>query len=126
LTPSAWQIALITAGSEPIAPASPQPLTPSGLWVQGVPVFAPAFCPRPHQQARQRRCRQSAWRAGHLRIFSSEHFKAVGDLPFGWQINNLDVTPMKEPKPPLGDSVIEHGDTSKALFGMGTRRDWSA
>ena len=28
--------ALITAGGEPIAPASPQPLVPSGLWVQGV------------------------------------------------------------------------------------------
>jgi hypothetical protein len=29
-------MALITAGGEPMAPASPQPLTPSGLWVQGV------------------------------------------------------------------------------------------
>jgi hypothetical protein len=28
--------ALITAGGEPMAPASPQPLVPSGLWVQGV------------------------------------------------------------------------------------------
>ena len=63
---------------------------------------------------------------GVLGIFTIEHFKAVGDLPCGWQINNLDVTPMKQPKPPLDDSVIEHGDTSKALLGMGTRRDWSA
>jgi hypothetical protein len=30
-------IALITAGGEPIAPASPQPLTPSGLCVHGEP-----------------------------------------------------------------------------------------
>ena len=29
--PSAWLMALITAGGEPIAPASPQPFTPSGL-----------------------------------------------------------------------------------------------
>ena len=28
--------ALTTAGGEPMAPASPQPFTPSGLWVQGV------------------------------------------------------------------------------------------
>ena len=28
--------ALTTAGGVPIAPASPQPFTPSGLWVQGV------------------------------------------------------------------------------------------
>jgi hypothetical protein len=28
---------LITAGGEPIAPASPQPFTPSGLCVHGVP-----------------------------------------------------------------------------------------
>ena len=33
---SASVIALITAAGAPIAPASPQPLTPSGLCVQGV------------------------------------------------------------------------------------------
>ena len=33
---SASTTALTTAGGEPIAPASPQPFTPSGLWVQGV------------------------------------------------------------------------------------------
>ena len=34
--PSASSTALITAGGEPIAPASPQPLVPSGLCVHGV------------------------------------------------------------------------------------------
>ena len=33
---SASSTALMTAGGEPIAPASPQPLEPIGLWVQGV------------------------------------------------------------------------------------------
>ena len=33
---SASTTALITAGGDPMAPASPQPFTPSGLWVQGV------------------------------------------------------------------------------------------
>src|SRR3970282_1830114 len=33
---SASTMALIVAAGAPIAPASPQPLTPSGLWVQGV------------------------------------------------------------------------------------------
>ena len=32
---SASTTALTTAGGEPIAPASPQPFTPSGLWVHG-------------------------------------------------------------------------------------------
>jgi hypothetical protein len=39
LTPngrSASSTALMTAGGEPMAPASPQPLAPSGLWLQGV------------------------------------------------------------------------------------------
>ena len=36
--PSAWQMALITAGAEPMAPASPQPFKPSGWWLQGAPL----------------------------------------------------------------------------------------
>ena len=36
LTPSASVIAFITAAGAPIAPASPQPFTPSGLCVHGV------------------------------------------------------------------------------------------
>ena len=39
VTPSGFRAsstALMTAGGEPMAPASPQPLVPSGLWVQGV------------------------------------------------------------------------------------------
>ncbi len=35
-TPRASVIAFITAAGAPIAPASPQPFTPSGLCVQGV------------------------------------------------------------------------------------------
>ena len=38
---------------------------------------------------------------GVLGIFTGEHFKAVGGLPCGWLINNLDGTPMKEPKHPV-------------------------
>ena len=37
-TPNASVSALMKAGGEPMAPASPQPFTPSGLWVQGVTV----------------------------------------------------------------------------------------
>ena len=33
---SASTTALMTAGGEPMAPTSPQPFTPSGLWVQSV------------------------------------------------------------------------------------------
>lgn len=35
-TPTASQIAFMIAGGDPIAPASPQPFTPSGLCVHGV------------------------------------------------------------------------------------------
>ncbi len=38
---------------------------------------------------------------GVLGIFTGEHFKAVGGLPCGWLINNIDGTPMKEPKHPV-------------------------
>lgn len=38
---------------------------------------------------------------GVLGIFTGDHFKAVGGLPCGWLINNLDGTPMKEPKHPV-------------------------
>ena len=39
-TPSASVSALMKAGGEPMAPASPQPFTPSGLCVQGVTVWS--------------------------------------------------------------------------------------
>ena len=41
---SASSTALMTAGGEPIAPASPQPLVPSGLWVQGVQTVSSLNC----------------------------------------------------------------------------------
>jgi aerobic carbon-monoxide dehydrogenase large subunit len=42
---------------------------------------------------------------GVLGIFTGEHFKDIGGLPCGWLINNIDGTPMKEPKHP----VLAHG-----------------
>ena len=46
---------------------------------------------------------------GVLGIFTGEHFKAVGGLPCGWLINNLDGTPMKEPKHPvLADGKVRY------------------
>ncbi len=46
---------------------------------------------------------------GVLDIFTGEHFKAVGGLPCGWLINNLDGTPMKEPKHPvLADGKVRY------------------
>jgi len=40
-----------------------------------------------------------------LGVFTGEHFKDIGGLPCGWLINNIDGTPMKEPKHP----VLAHG-----------------
>ncbi len=42
---------------------------------------------------------------GVLGIFTGEHFKDIGGLPCGWLINNIDGTPMTEPKHP----VLAHG-----------------
>ena len=42
---------------------------------------------------------------GVLGVFTGEHFKDIGGLPCGWLINNVDGSPMKEPKHP----VLAHG-----------------
>jgi carbon-monoxide dehydrogenase large subunit len=42
-------------------------------------------------------------------VFTGEHFRNIGGLPCGWLINNLDGTPMKEPKHPvLADGKALH------------------
>ena len=53
---------------------------------------------------------------GVLGIFTGEHFKAVGGLPCGWLINNIDGTPMKEPKHPvLADGKVRYVGDRVAL-----------
>ncbi|GAB1391680.1 MAG: carbon-monoxide dehydrogenase large subunit [Rubrivivax sp.] len=52
-----------------------------------------------------------------LAIFTGEHFKAVGGLPCGWQINNSsDGSPMKEPRHPiLADGKVRYVGDRVAL-----------
>lgn len=46
---------------------------------------------------------------GVVGVFTGEHFKAVGGLPCGWLINNIDGTPMKEPRHPvLADGKVRY------------------
>ena len=53
---------------------------------------------------------------GVLGIFTGEHFKAIGGLPCGWGINNIDGTPMKEPKHPvLADGKVRYVGDRVAL-----------
>ena len=53
---------------------------------------------------------------GVLGIFTGEHFKAVGGLPCGWLINNIDGTPMKEPKHPvIADGKVRYVGDRVAL-----------
>ena len=53
---------------------------------------------------------------GVLGILTGEHFKAVGGLPCGWLINNLDGSPMKEPKHPvLADGKVRYVGDRVAL-----------
>jgi carbon-monoxide dehydrogenase large subunit len=49
---------------------------------------------------------------GVIHIFTGADFREVGGLPCGWLINNVDGTPMKEPKHPVlcDDKVLYVGD----------------
>ena len=61
------------------------------------------FLRSPHAHAKINSINTAAAAAapGVLGIFTGEHFKAVGGLPCGWLINNIDGTPMKEPRHPI-------------------------
>jgi carbon-monoxide dehydrogenase large subunit len=62
-----------------------------------------AFLRSPHAHARITAIHTAAAAAapGVLGVFTGEHFKEVGGLPCGWLINNVDGSPMKEPKHPV-------------------------
>jgi carbon-monoxide dehydrogenase large subunit len=66
-----------------------------------------AFLRSPHAHARIRRIDVKAAQAaaGVHAVFTGKDVAAVGGLPCGWLINNLDGTPMKEPKHPI---IAEH------------------
>ena len=65
--------------------------------------------PYAHARIKKLDTATAAKAAGVLGIFTGEHFKAVGGLPCGWLINNLDGTPMKEPKHPvLADGKVRY------------------
>ena len=61
------------------------------------------FLRSPYAHARITRIDTSAAAkaSGVLGIYTGEHFKDIGGLPCGWLINNIDGTPMKEPKHPV-------------------------
>jgi len=53
---------------------------------------------------------------GVLAIFTGKDTAAVGGLPCGWQINNIDGSPMKEPKHPiLAETTVRHVGDQVAL-----------
>ncbi|MBG6079184.1 xanthine dehydrogenase family protein molybdopterin-binding subunit [Rubrivivax gelatinosus] len=76
------------------------------------------FVRSPHAHARILRLDTAAAAAapGALGIFTGEDFKAVGGLPCGWLIHNLDGSPMKEPKHPvLADGKVRYVGDRVAL-----------
>ena len=76
------------------------------------------FLRSPHAHARIKSISTTAAAAapGVLGIYTGEHFKAVGGLPCGWLINNIDGTPMKEPKHPvLADGKVRYVGDRVAL-----------
>ena len=58
------------------------------------------FLRSPHAHARLRSIDITAAKSapGVLGVFTGKDMASVGGLPCGWQINNIDGTPMKEPK----------------------------
>jgi aerobic carbon-monoxide dehydrogenase large subunit len=77
-----------------------------------------AFLRSPHAHARVKSLSTAAaaQSPGVLGIFTGEHFKAVGGLPCGWLINNIDGTPMKEPRHPiLADGKVRYVGDRVAL-----------
>ena len=77
-----------------------------------------AFLRSPHAHARitSISTAEAAKAPGVLAILTGEHFKAVGGLPCGWLINNIDGTPMKEPKHPvLADGKVRYVGDRVAL-----------
>ena len=58
------------------------------------------FLRSPHAHARIRSIDTAAAKSapGVLGVFTGKDMASVGGLPCGWQINNIDGTPMKEPK----------------------------
>ena len=76
------------------------------------------FLRSPHAHARIKSLSTGAAEAspGVLGIYTGEHFKAVGGLPCGWLINNVDGTPMTEPKHPvLADGKVRYVGDRVAL-----------
>ena len=72
--------------------------------------------PHAHAAIKSLSTTAAAAAAGVLGIYTGEHFKAVGGLPCGWLINNIDGTPMKEPKHPvLADGKVRYVGDRVAL-----------
>ena len=72
--------------------------------------------PYAHAHIKSLSTSEAAKAPGVLGIFTGEHFKAVGGLPCGWLINNIDGTPMKEPKHPvLADGKVRYVGDRVAL-----------
>ena len=72
--------------------------------------------PYAHARIRSLSTAEAQKAPGVLGIYTGEHFKAVGGLPCGWLINNLDGTPMKEPKHPvLADGKVRYVGDRVAL-----------
>jgi carbon-monoxide dehydrogenase large subunit len=85
-------------------------LTGSGQYTDDISLQGQSygvFLRSPHAHARIKSLDATAARqaTGVLGIFTGDDFKDIGGLPCGWLINNIDGTPMTEPKHP----VLAHG-----------------
>jgi len=111
-------------------------LTGNGQYTDDITLHGQTYAvflrsPHAHAKIKSLSTTAAAQAPGVVGIFTGEHFKAVGGLPCGWLINNIDGTPMKEPRHPIlahgkvryvGDRVAlvvaETVDQAKAAAGL--------
>ena len=89
-------------------------LTGNGQYTDDITLQGQAhgvFLRSPHAHARITALKfdTAAAAEGVIGICTGADFKEVGGLPCGWLINNIDGTPMKEPKHPvLADGKVRY------------------
>ncbi len=97
-------------------------LTGNGQYTDDITLHGQSYgyflrSPHAHAKIKSLNSAAAAQAPGVLGIFTGEHFKAIGGLPCGWLINNIDGTPMKEPKHPvLADAKVRYVGDRVALI----------
>ena len=89
-------------------------LTGSGTYIDDMNVSGQAYAyilrsPHAHASIKSIDVYDALGSDGVIAVYTAEDFEGVGGLPCGWQVNNIDGTPMNEPKHPiLAEGKVRH------------------